>query len=444
MFWITTSLVIVILISFNSLYVLSEFSTVSSKRSKLSSQAKQGDQTAGAILKIVEDPRRLDGYVATCQVGITISSLVLGFYGQSQLTDVVSSLFSGIGNISYSTAQSISATLILVVLSIFQILFGELVPKNIGIQFPEKMAIYTALPMKWSENIFRPLIWLFNGSGNLLRRIFKLDLSSEHSHIHSPEEIAMLIDKSGEGGLLKTEEHRLLSNTLKMREATVRQVMIPRARMLTAARTLTRKELLSLVADSPYSRIPIYDEDIDKIQGFIHLRDLLCHEENDKGWSAQQVLKQALFIPESMQVKEALHLLQVKRYQVAIVLDEFGGTAGMVTLEDLLEQIFGDLKDEFDKEAAKFQILPNNQIWLHGNMLIDHVNQLLDINLPQEEIDTLGGLILHEIGHVPIANDEVIINGHRFRVEKMSGRGVAIVSYKADKALIESIEEKYP
>jgi CBS domain containing-hemolysin-like protein len=423
---------------------LSEFSTVSSRRSRLSHQAKEGNQTAETILKIVENPKRLDGYVATCQVGITISSLVLGFYGQAQLTDVISNFLVSIGLLSPATAQSISATLILVILSIFQILLGELVPKNIGIQFPERMAILTAMPMRWSEVIFKPLIWLFNGSGNLIRSVFRLDLSAEHSHIHSPEEIAMLIDESKEGGLLKTEEHRLLSNTLKMREATIRQVMIPRARMLTAPKSMTRIELLSLVADSPYSRIPIYEEDIDKIQGVVHLRDLLCYEEEDKSWSVQQTLNPAIFIPESMQVKEALNLLQVKRFQVAIVLDEFGGTAGMVTLEDLLEQIFGDLKDEFDKEAAKFQILPNNQIWIHGNMLIDHVNQLLNIKLPQEDIDTIGGLILHEIGHVPIANDEVIIKGHRFRVEKMSGRGVAIISYKAEPALVQSIKENYP
>jgi putative hemolysin len=444
MFWITTFLVIAILIAINSLYVLSEFSTVSSRRSRLSQQAKEGNQIAGRILKIVENPRRLDGYVATCQVGITISSLVLGYYGQAQLTDVISTLFTDIGHISLATAQSISATLILVILSIFQILIGELVPKNIGIQYPERMAILTAMPMRWSEIIFKPLILLFNGSGNLIRGIFKLELSTGHSHIHSPEEIAMLIDESGEGGILKAEEHRLLSNTLKMREATVRQVMIPRSRMLTAPKTMSRRRLLSLVADSPYSRIPIYDKDIDTIQGVIHLRDLLCYEEDDKGWSVPHILNPVIFIPESMQVKEALNLLQAKRFQVAIVLDEFGGTAGMVTLEDLLEQIFGDLKDEFDADAAKFHILPNNQIWIHGNMLIEHVNQLLNINLPHKEIDTIGGLILHEIGHVPIANDEVIIDGNRFRVEKMSGRGVATISYKADPALVQTIKEEYP
>jgi CBS domain containing-hemolysin-like protein len=444
MFWITTFLVIFILIAFNALYVLSEFSTVSSRRSRLAHLADEGSQFADTILKIVEDPKKLDGYVATCQVGITISSLVLGFYGQAQLTSIISPVFSGLGNISSATATSISATLILIVLSIFQILLGELIPKNIGIQFPERMAVLTTIPMRWSAIIFKPLIWLFNGSGNLIRGIFKLDLSSEHSHIHSPEEIAMLIDESGEGGLLKTEEHRLLANTLKMREATVRQVMIPRARMLMAPTSMTRKELLSLVADSPYSRIPIYEGDIDKIQGVIHLRDLLCYGDDEESWSVTNTLKAAPFIPESMQVKEALNFLQLKRFQVAIVLDEFGGTAGMVTLEDLLEQIFGDLKDEFDTEAAKFQILPNDQIWIHGNMLIEHVNQLLDINLPQEDIDTIGGLILHEIGYVPIANDEVIIEGHRFRVEKMSGRGVAIASYKADSKLIKVIKEKYP
>jgi CBS domain containing-hemolysin-like protein len=376
-------------------------------------------------------------------VGITISSLVLGFYGQAQLSSVIASTFTGFGNISESAAKSISATVILVILSIFQILLGELIPKNIGIQFPERLALLTAIPMRWSEVIFKPLIWLFNGSGILIMRLLKLEPSTEHSHIHSPEEIALLIEESGEGGALKTEEHRLLSNTLKMREATIRQVMIPRARMLTAQNTISRQHLLSLVADSPYSRIPIFEEDVDKILGVIHLRDLLCLEKDEENLSIQKIIHPVPFVPESMSVKEIFSLLQKKRHQVAIVLDEFGGTSGLVTLEDILEQIFGDLKDEFDAETPNFQLLPGNQIWIRGDMLISQVNDLLNINLPEKDFDTIGGMILNEIGYVPIANDEVTISSNKFRVEKMSGRGVAIISYTATKNLIQAINDRF-
>jgi CBS domain containing-hemolysin-like protein len=444
MFWVTTIFVIIILIFFNALYVASEFSTVSSRRSRLSHQANEGNKLAETILRIVENPQRLDSYVATCQVGITISSLVLGFYGQGQLTNSITPIITSFSNLSHSGAQSISATVILIILSIFQILLGEIVPKNIGIQYPERLALMTAIPMRWSEVIFKPLIWLFNGSGILIMRLLKLEPSTEHSHIHSPEEIAFLIEESGEGGALKTEEHRLLVNTLKMREATIRQVMIPRARMLTAPITTSRKQLLSLVADSPYSRIPIFEEDIDKILGVIHLRDLLCLEYYEETLPIHHLIHPVPFIPESISVKETFNLLQKKRFQAAIVLDEYGGTSGLVTLEDILEQIFGDLKDEFDAETPKFQLLPGNQIWIRGDMLIGQVNELLNINLPEEDIDTIGGLILNEIGYVPIANDEVMISKFKFRVEKMSGRGVAIASYSATPELIQVINEKYP
>ena len=440
MFWLTTFLFITILIALNAIYVTAEFSTVSSRRSRLSHLANQGNKSASVIFAIIKDPKKLDAYVATCQVGITLSSLILGFYGQAQLSGLISPLLNKFGNISLSIADSISAALILITLSILQVLLGELVPKNIGIQFPEQLSTLTNRPLQWSSRIFKPLIWLFNGSGNLIMRIFRLEPSSEHSHIHSPEEISLLIDESGSGGVLKHEEYRLLKNTIQMREAKVRQVMIPRAKMLTASNDLSVEQLLSLIADSPYSRIPIYTDTIDNIIGVIHLRDLLCFGHSGSKQSKNEILYSVPFIPESMLVKEVFSLLQRKRFQVAIVLDEFGGTAGMVTLEDILEQVFGDLQDEFDSESPSYQIHPGNQIWIRGDMLIEQVNTLLSISLPSEDIDTIGGLVLNTVGYVPTVNDEIDIIGHVFRVEKMSGRGVTIVSYIFDQDMFQNID----
>jgi len=443
MFWFITFLIILLLISFNALYVAAEFSTVSSRRSRLSQQVEQGNQLAETILGIVEDSKKLDAYVATCQVGITISSLVLGYYGQAQLPAVIAPIFSSFGNFTDLAAKSFSATVILVLLSLLQVLFGELVPKNIAIQYPEKLAIFTAIPMRWSGIIFRPLIWLFNGSGILLMRLLKLETSKEHTHIHSPEEIAFLVEESGVGGVLKNEEHRLLKNILIMRDVMVRKVMIPRARMLAAPITQTPMHLFSLVADSPYSRIPIYRESIDNILGVIHIRDLLCFIQQKREAGIQEILHSVPFVPESMLVKDVLSLLQKKQFQVAIVLDEFGGTTGMVTLEDILEEIFGDLKDEFDTENPLFQILPGNKVLIRGDMLIEQVNEFLNIELPIDQIDTIGGLVLNTIGYVPIINDEIEINGNKFRVEKMSGRGVAMVSFLASPKIIKNIQDRY-
>jgi CBS domain containing-hemolysin-like protein len=444
MFWITTLIIIILLIAANAVYVAVEFSTVSSRPSRLSQLADQGNAVAHTILKIVEDPQKLDAYVATCQVGITISSLALGFFGQARLSDTIAPLLVNLGSVSNLAAESISATLILVVLSAFQILLGELVPKNIGIQYPEQLATMTSSIMKWSQRIFGPLIWLFNGSGILIMRLFRIEPSAEHAHIHLPEEIAMLVEESGIAGVIKDQEHRLLKNTLEMRKAQVKQVMIPRTRMLSAPDTLSQPELLRMVADSPYSRIPIFKDTIDNIIGIIHLRDLLCFTSPSGASNIQEIIHSVPFVPETMRVKNVFSLLQKRQFQVAIVLDEYGGTAGMVTLEDLLEQIFGDLQDEFDSDIPAFRVVAGNQIWIRGDVSLRLVNEVLSLNLPEDELNTIGGLMLNATGHVPIVNHEIEIQGIKLRVVKMSGRGIETICIAGNEQQIQRVEGMSP
>lgn len=441
MYWVITLSFILALIALNALYVAAEFSTVSARKARLAQMADEGQAVADRILKIVEDPQSLDTYVATCQVGITLSSLILGFYGQFRLAGFIAPLFVNFGSFSTFAADSISAVVILVGLSIFQIVLGELVPKNIGIRYPERLATFTAAPMQWSERLFKPLIWLFNGSGVLLMRILRLNTHTEHTHLHSPEEIVFLIDESGAGGAINPEERRLLQNTLQLRETMIRQQMIPRARMLAAPHTLTTNQLLKLVSESPYSRVPVFEDTIDNILGVVHLRDLLCLQINGDPKSINATIRPVPFVPETMRVKDVFSLLQKKHFQVAIVLDEFGGTAGMVTLEDLLEVIFGDLQDEFDRETPLYQIRPNSRIWIPGDMLLHQVNNLFHFGLPEDEFDTIGGMLLNIIGHVPIVSDEIRIGGRQFRVEKMSGRGVAMISFEAQDGLIDELTQ---
>lgn len=441
MFWITTLLIIILLIAANAIFVAAEFSTVSSRPARLSQMADQGSEVANTILKIVENPKKLDAYIATCQIGITISSLVLGFYGQARLSAIVASLLVNLGSLSKLAADSISATLILIVLSIFQILLGELVPKNIGIQYPERLTTMTSSIMKWSGLIFKPLNWLFNGSGVLVMRLFGIEPSTEHAHIHSLEEIAMLVDESGIGGVIKSEEHRLLKNTLEMRKVRVKQIMIPRTRMLSAPETISYQQLFSLVADSPYSRVPIYKDTIDNIIGVIHLRELLCFTFSPQKNEIQEIIHSVSFVPEKMLVKDVFSLLQQNRLQLAIVLDEYGGTAGMVTLEDLLEQIFGDLQDEFDHVIPAFRLAAGDQIWIRGDVNLSVVNNVLSMNIPEGEAATIGGLVMNTIGHLPVVNDEIEIQGTKLRVEEMTGRGIAAVSIVGNNDQIKRIRE---
>lgn len=431
--------VIVLLLLLNALYVGAEFAAVSARRSRLAQLAEEGSRTARLVLSLVDNPERLDTYVAACQLGITATSLVLGFYAQSQLSGVVAPWLAQLGVVTPAAAASLSATVILLVLTAVQMIVGELVPKNIGVQYPEQLAMATVQAMRWSIILFRPLIWLFNGSGRLILRLFGVKPMAEHAHIHSPDEIALLVQESGAGGLLDQEERRLIENTLWLRKATIHQVMIPRTRMQAAPVDQPVDALFRLLSDSPYSRLPLYDGTIDNIVGVVHLKDLLCLRQRAQQVDVREVMNEPIFVPDSMAADEALALLQRRRYHVAIVLDEYGGTAGIVALEDLIEEIFGELQDEFDQEVPLYRVLPGGRVMLRWDWLVDDVNDLLDMHLPSDEADTIGGLVLSELGYVPQVGDEVVLlkspvdgdtpdNRIALRVEKVEGKAVAAVS----------------
>jgi putative hemolysin len=429
MTWFVIFATIAILIGFNALYVAAEFATISARRSRLVQMAEEeNNRAAQLLLPFVADLKHLDTYVATCQIGITISSLVLGFYGQATLSAALAPYLMGLGNLSDIAAQSIATTSVLILLTSLQVVLGELVPKNIGIQYPEKLALATVHPMRWSLTILRPLIWFFNGSGRLILRLIGVSDSVEHTHIHAPEEILMLVEESGAGGLLDKEQRRLLENTLRLRELAVRQVMIPRTRMLAASVDLSVDELLLILAESPYSRMPLYQDSVDNIVGLVHLKDLLCLYQQEGDRSVRAVMREIRFIFESTRADEVFVTLQNQQYNMAIVLDEYGGTAGMVTLEDLVEEIFGELQDEFDVEPPVIQVQSNNRIIVRADTLITDLNDWFDLLMESDEVDTIGGLILSVIGRVPEEREEVEIADMRWRIEKMDGKGINTLS----------------
>jgi CBS domain containing-hemolysin-like protein len=436
--------VITALLLINALYVAAEFATLSSRRSRLAQMAEEGNRLAGMILPIVEEPRRLDTYIAACQLGITLSSLVLGFYAQATLSSVVAPWLEQLGISSGVAALSLAATLILLILTGFQVVIGELVPKNIAIQYPERLALLTAAPLRWSMILFRPLIWLANGSGQMILKLMGVEPTREHVHVHTADEIAILVEESGAGGLLDQQERRLIENTLWMRRSSVRQIMVPRTRVLAAPMDTPCEQLFSQLANSYFSRLPLYDRSIDNIVGVVHLKDLLClHAQTGMECAdVRQVMAPALFIPESMPADEAFALLQTRRYHVAVVLDEFGGTAGIVTLEDLIEEIFGEVQDEFDQEVPLFRVLPGNRVLVRWDWMVDDLNELLHLQLPSAEADTIGGLVLNALAHVPEVGELVDVAGVPLRVERVEGKGVAAVSLPATPDQVERMREE--
>ncbi len=428
---VTLFATIAILILINALYVAAEFSSVSARRTRIHQMAAEGNRRALLLLPILTNPERLDNYIAACQLGITASSLLLGIIGQGQLAELLRDKLVGLGAVQNVAAESIAATVVLIFLTIAQVLLGELVPKSIGVRFPEQLALWTVMPMRISAWILRPFTWLFNGAGRLILRLLKVDTNSDgHSHSHEPGEIELLVAESAKGGLLDAEERVMLRNVFRLGELTAQQVMIPRPRLEAAPADISPHDLLVLIADSSYTRIPIYQGDIDHIIGFVHLKDIfrVCQTKLESEITLQDYIREAPFVPETMPVEELWELLKTRHHYMAIVFDEYGGTAGLVTQEDLIEEIFGELQDEFDQEKPLIARDESGELLLRGDILVNDVNEHLLLNLPTDRANTLGGLITSLLGRPAQVGDKVAVAEHTLHVRRVEDRAVTRVS----------------
>lgn len=432
--------VIVFLISVNALYVAAEFAAVGARRTRIRERAEAGDRLARHLLPVVEDRAQLDRYIAACQIGITLSSIVVGFYGQAQLTPVVAPLLVALG-MGEGAAGSLTPVGLLLVLTFSQVVLGELLPKSIAIRYPEKVALSTMLPMRYSLIVLRPFISALNGSGFFLMRVMGLSSDPEHSHVHSPDELEMLFRESAQGGFVDAGEREMLENVLHLEERVVRQIMVPRNRMVAAPLDTPPEELLSRLAGSPHTRFPIYDGNVDKVVGIVHLRDLYLFARESPGGDLREIVREVPLVPESVTVWELWRTLGERRSYVAIIFDEHGGTAGMVTVEDMVEEVFGELRDEFDCEERDMILEDGSErTRMRGDLLVSVANSRLLLDLP-EEADTVGGLVLDRLGRLPEPGDEVTAGGARLRVEAVRENGVEEVSVpRADRAPAESEE----
>ncbi|MDX1663230.1 MAG: hemolysin family protein [Candidatus Promineifilaceae bacterium] len=429
-----------VLIFFNGLYVAGEFSTVAARKTRVSQLAARNNPLAQQLLPVLENSRYLDRYVAACQLGITVSSLALGAFGQRYVADRLvepmvallewMNLSSGITAVA--AAESVAATLVLLAFTTLQVVLGELLPKSVGVQYPERMAMLVILPVKWSIWLFQPLIWLFNGSGNLILRLFNLEQTDGHSHAHSAAEIEILVTESHEGGLLDDEERQMLRNAFRLRDLTARQVMAHRTRIVAAPVESPVRELLELALEVGHTRIPLYENDIDDVIGFAHIKDLFRLDVEGKS-NATEILRDVVHVPETMPALAVWEALQSERQYMAIVFDEYGGTAGLITFEDLIEEVFGELQDEFDEEMALMTFdQGEHRLHLRGDLLVADVNEYLDLNLPEDEANTLSGLIFQALGRPPEEQEEVVIGDTTVRVEKKEDLGVSEVSLEIE------------
>ena len=414
-------------------YVAAEFSIGVAHRTKLNQPAAQNDSRARMILRILEDNNRLNSYIAACQIGITIATLALGAFAQvyvaGLLAGPMAQLFAGwispLAAARFGHALAVLGVLLLI--GGMQVILGELFPKSVALQYPEAIALAVAWPMRLSLILFALPVWLFRATTRAILRLLGLKEEDFVGRARSVEEIEELVTTSHEGGLLDDNERRLLRNALRMRDLTARQVMVHRTRIASAPVDVTPLELMRMAIDAGYSRIPIHGDSIDDIVGFVHVKDVF-RLYNEGVSDVRSVIRDVVYVPETLSINDVWDQLNRQNRYLAIVFDEFGGTAGLLTLEDVIEEIFGELQDEFDDEAAVIARDKEGRIYLRGDLLIADVNEYLDLDLPEESADTLSGLVFSLLGRPPVVGDEVRSADVLIRVETMEDLGVGEVS----------------
>lgn len=425
---VVTWIVIAILIFFNGLYVAAEFAAVSVRRSRIQQRAEEGNRFARSLLPTLREPRRLDRYIAACQVGITVSSLVLGAYGQATLGQTLVPLFEGVGAMQGIAAQSTSAAVVLVGLSTLQMILGELVPKSLALQYPTRLALLTVLPMRWSEKLLAWFIAVLNGSGWLLLRLLGVEPKA-HRHLHSAEEIKYLVAESRKGGYLEPEEQRRLDHALGLAQRTARELMVPRTRVVALDEEAGLASAIEAAATSPYTRFPVYRGSLDRVVGLVHAKDLAVASlgsDASAEASLSPYVRPILAVHERVSADRVLSLMREERGVMAVVVDDFGGTSGIITTEDILSELLGDVADEFKHAGGPPERLPDGRVRLPGDMLLDEVSRWVGAEW-QGESDTVGGLVMERLGRIPETGDVLEVEGLPVEVESMEGQAVLTV-----------------
>lgn len=437
--WVFT--IISVLILLNALYVAAEFAAVGARVSRVEQLASQGNWLARAVLPILRDAKRLDNYIAACQIGITASSLVLGAFGQTTVGLALGAWLHESAGMDTASAFGLSAIIVLVVLTSTQVVLGELIPKTVALQFPVRTAMYTYLPMKWSLVVFTPFIKFLNGSGNLVLRLMGAGHTGGHHHVHSAEEIAMLVRESAEEGTIPQDESARLRAGLGLARRTARQLMVPRRDIVGLDLSQSPEQQLSFVRNSPFTRLVAYPGNIDEASGLLHVKDLAAHLA--RGGSLHDLptlVRPLLRLPGGLSAERVLQQLRQQRARMALVVSEFGDVEGLLTLYDLMSDVLGEAADEFKAAADDQPLALEDGTWrLHGDMAMDEFlvwvrAQGMGYGLDPGDSLTLAGLIMTLLDKVPSQGQSVRVSGVSLTVERMSELAVetVIVSRERD------------
>ena len=424
---------VVVLIGINAYFVATEFALVAVRRTRIEQRLRGGDKRARYVSEALDHP---DDFISAAQLGITVASIAIGYIAEDAIHALIVPYLEAMPHMNIPflnasvTGHVISTFLTLFIVTYLHVVLGEQVPKMIAIQKAEPVALWTTRPTQIFGKVFRPMIKLMSGSASGIMRIFGLEPTGVHSVAHSPEEIRMLVEQSQQEGEIEAEQEQMIHGVFEFPEILAREIMTPRPDIIAIDVETSMEEVMNLLIEEGHSRFPVYEETLDNIIGVLLVKDLLPYLAGTKGegFVLRELLREPYFVPDTKRISELLAELRTRNVHLAIVLDEFGGTEGIVTLEDLLEEIVGEIYDEYDVAEPDFTVTPEGDVLIDGGTSIDDVNDRFGMDLSSADFDTIGGFIFGTLGRVPQIGDSVHVDGSgELRVEGTEERRVTAV-----------------
>jgi putative hemolysin len=414
-------LAVAALILLNGYFVAAEYALVTARRTRMQALADQGNRRARAVLKIVADPPR---FIAAMQLGVTGTSLAIGALGEQALARVFDPIFASV----------IAFALAFLIITFLHVVVGELVPKGVALGYSERTALAVSSPVRGFFVVFKPLIWVLQRSSSAILRALGLTPPGGEMEVYSEAELKMLLSRSREEGEIEEQEQEMLYKVFDFADKEVSAVMVPRPEVVALSIDLPPEEALAAVIESPYTRYPVYRDSIDQVVGILHVRDLFSAL-NDRGLEAvrlDQILRPAHIVPETKDLAALLGEFRRTNQHMAIVVDEYGELEGIVTLEDLLEEIVGEIEDEFDLPDESIERLEDGRVRIHGTFPVDDFNEQFGRALPVEDYHTIGGFVFGLLGRQPEPGDEAAHDGCRFKVLEVEGSRIERVEVELD------------
>lgn len=424
-------LLVFFLVFLNGFFVATEFAMVKVRKSRIETLIIQGDKRAKRTLIVVKD---LNSYLSACQLGITLASLGLGWVGEPAILRLLMPIFN-LFNLPSSLEHSIAFIIAFSIITGCHIVFGELVPKSLAIISPEKIALSTAFPLIFFYKLTYPVMWIFNHSTNWILKVFGLSQVDEHESVHTDEEIKLLVEESYNHGLVDKTELTLVDNIFDFSDKTVKEIMVPRTDITNIFIEDSFDNIIDFTLKEQLTRYPVCKENKDNVIGFIHIKDLYKQKIEGNNQEIKNIIREIKLVPESMLISDLLKIFKKDKVQVALVIDEYGGTAGLVTIEDILEEIVGEIQDEFDEEEDAIIKCEDNSYIVDGKVLIEDITEFLYIDIEDEHIDTIGGWAYTQLDAYPKPNDKFTYKNYEFTILKCNRKRI-------NKLLIKNLSDK--